>query len=69
MDTKETIKQEILNNGGQILFEDKKTLKAHFPNNDAANIFFLVTEQYHQKAVLNGVDLLIVRFEDRFQGN
>lgn len=62
---KETIKREIRNHGGRILFEDEETLKAHFSNDKAADIFLLVTEQYHQKALLNGTDLLIVRFEDR----
>jgi hypothetical protein len=66
---KETIKREIRYNGGRILFEDEKTLKAYFSNHDAADIFLLVTEQYHQKAVLNGTDLLIVKFENRNQGN
>ena len=68
MNTKETIKQEIRNNGGQILHEEEKMLKAHFPNHKAVDTFFVVSEQYHQKAALNGVDLLIVRFEDRRKG-
>ncbi len=68
MNMKETIKQEIRNNSGQILFEDEEALKAHFSNNKAADIFFPVTEQYHQKAALNGAGLLAVRFEDRCQG-
>ena len=68
MNTKEAIKQEIQNNGGQIFFEEEQTLKAHFPNHKAVDTFFVVSEQYHQKAVLNGVDLLIVRFEDRRKG-
>ena len=65
MNMKETIKREIRNNGGRILFEDDEVLKAHFSNDKAADMFLLVTEQYHQKALLNGTDLLIVRFEDR----
>jgi len=65
MNMKETIKREIRNNDGRILFEDDEVLKAHFSNDKAADMFLLVTEQYHQKALLNGTDLLIVRFEDR----
>ena len=68
MNMKEKIKQEIRSNGGQILFDNEDTLKAHFSSHKAADIFFLVTEQYHQKAVSNEAGLLTVRFENRCQG-